>query len=110
MNKKKIFIGAGIIVVIVAFVALALAQGRRGGTDVRTEKVQKRNLVSLVTASGRIRPHRRVEIQADVSGRIVDLRIVEGQIVNQGDTLLIIDPSTFQAGLQRAAAAVARSC
>ncbi len=107
MNKKKIFIGAGIVVVIVVFVALALGQGRRGGTEVRTEEVQKRSLVSLVTASGRIRPHRRVEIQADVSGRIVDLRIVEGQVVNSGDTLLIIDPSTFEAALQRAQAAVA---
>lgn len=107
MNKKKILIGAGIIIVVVVFVALALAQGRRGGTEVRTEAVQKRDLVSLVTASGRIRPHRRVEIQADVSGRIVDLRIVEGQIVNLGDTLLIIDPSTFEAALQRAEAAVA---
>jgi HlyD family secretion protein len=107
VNKKKILIGAVIVIVIAAFVGMALMQGRRGGTEVRTEAVQKRDLVALVTASGRIRPHRRVEIQADVSGRIVDLRIVEGQIVNAGDTLLIIDPSTFQAGLQRAQAAVA---
>jgi HlyD family secretion protein len=107
VNKKKIFIGVGIVVVIVVFVALALGQGRRGGTDVRSEAVQKRNLVSVVTASGRIRPHRRVEIQADVSGRIVDLRIVEGQMVSSGDTLLIIDPSTFEAALQRAQAALA---
>lgn len=107
MNKKKIFIGIGVALVIVVFVGLALGQGRRGGTEVRAEEVQKRDLVSLVTASGRIRPHLRVEIQAEVSGRIVDLRILEGQMVSAGDTLLIIDPSTFEAALQRAQAALA---
>ncbi len=107
MNKKKIFIGVGVAVVILVFMGLALRQGRRGGTDVRAEDVQKRDLVSLVTASGRIRPHLRVEIQAEVSGRIVDLRILEGQMVSAGDTLLIIDASTFEAAVQRAQAALA---
>jgi HlyD family secretion protein len=107
VNKKKIFIGIGVALVVVVFVGLALGQGRRGGTEVRAEEVQKRDLVSLVTASGRIRPHLRVEIQAEVSGRIVDLRILEGQMVSAGDTLLIIDPSTFEAALQRAQAALA---
>jgi HlyD family secretion protein len=107
VNKKKIFIGVGVAVVILVFMGLALRQGRRGGTDVRAEDVQKRDLVSLVTASGRIRPHLRVEIQAEVSGRIVDLRILEGQMVSAGDTLLIIDASTFEAAVQRAQAALA---
>lgn len=107
MNKKKIFIGVGVAVVILVFMGLALRQGRRGGTDVRAEDVQKRDLVSLVTASGRIRPHLRVEIQAEVSGRIVDLRILEGQMVSAGDTLLIIDASAFEAAVQRAQAALA---
>jgi HlyD family secretion protein len=107
VGKKKIFIGAGVAVVIIIFVVLALGQGRRGGVDVRTEEVQRRDLVSVVTASGRIRPHRRVDIQAEVSGRIVDLRIVEGELVSEGDTLLVIDPSTFEAAVQRARAALA---
>ncbi len=106
MNKKKIFIAAGVIIVLAVFMVIALRQGQRGGEDVRAEKVQRRSLVSVVTASGRIRPHRSVDIQADVSGRIVDLRILEGQMVNSRDTLLIIDPTTFQAALQRARAAV----
>ena len=106
MSKKKVFIGAAVAVVIIVFVALAMRQGRRGGVDVRTEEVQRRSLISVVTASGRIRPHMRVDIQADVSGRIVDLRIVEGQMVTAGDTLLIIDPATFRSALQRAQAAL----
>jgi HlyD family secretion protein len=106
VNRRKIFIGLAIAVVILVFVALALRQGRRGGVEVRAEEVQRRDLVAVVTASGRIRPHRRVEIQAEVSGRIVDLRVEEGDTVRQGETLLAIDPSTFQAAVQRADAAL----
>lgn len=107
MNRRKILIGAGIGVVILIFAAIAIKQGRRGGVEVRTEEIERRNLVAVVTASGSIRPHRSVDIQADVSGRIVDLRVEEGDEVQSGDTLLIIDPTTFLAASQRARAAVA---
>jgi len=107
LNKKKVLIGVGVTIVIAIFVALALKQRRGGGVEVRVEKVQRRDLVSVVTASGRIRARRSVDIQADVSGRIVSLRVEEGQLVERGDTLLIIDPTTFQAAVQRARAAVA---
>ncbi len=105
-KRKKLLLGAGVAVIIVIFAALALRQGRRGGISVRTEEVARRDLVSVVTASGRIRPHRSVDIQADVSGRIVDLRVDEGGMVESGDTLLIIERTTFEAAVQRARAAV----
>ncbi|NIN70914.1 MAG: efflux RND transporter periplasmic adaptor subunit [Gemmatimonadetes bacterium] len=106
MNRKKLLIAAAGALILLVFVVLAMRQGRRGGTEVRTEEVQRRDLVSVVTASGRIRPYRRVEIQADVSGRIIDLRILEGEWVTEGDTLLIIDQSTYLAAEQRAQAAL----
>jgi HlyD family secretion protein len=109
VNKKKMFLAAGGALILLIFVGLAMRQSRRGGTEVRTEKVQRRDLVSLVTASGRIRPFRRVEIQADVSGRIVDLRIREGEWVSEGDTLLIIDQAAYQAAEERAQAALSSS-
>ncbi len=106
MNKKKVLIATVVVVVLAVFVWMALRQGRRGGATVRTEEVQRRDLVQVVTASGRIRPHLRVEIQADVSGRIVDLRVDEGDWATAGDTLLIIDPNTFIAAVQRSDAAL----
>ncbi len=109
MNRKKVIIAASGALILLVFVALAMRQGRRGGTEVRTEEVQRRDLVSVVTASGRIRPYRRVEIQADVSGRIVDLRILEGAWVTAGDTLLVIDQATYLAAEQRAQAALSSS-
>lgn len=107
MNKRKLFIAIVIIVAVGALVGVAVTRGRRGGVEVRTEKVERRDLVAVVTASGRIRPRRSVDIQADVSGRIISLRLDEGQLVERGDTLLIIDRTTFEAAVQRARAALA---
>jgi HlyD family secretion protein len=109
VNKKKVIIAVGLAIVVIVFIGLAMRQGNRGGTSVRTGEVERRDLVQVVTASGRIRPHLRVEIQADVSGRIVDLRVREGDMVSASDTLLIIDPATFLAAMDRSQAALSSS-
>jgi HlyD family secretion protein len=98
-------------VVVVAVLAggLTLAAFKRGDkpVDVRLEKVQKRDLTAYVTASGQVEPHTKVDVASDVSGRIVKLSVKEGDIVKKGQFLLQIDPSTYQADVQREAAAVA---
>src|ERR1700683_5684161 len=48
-----------------------------------------------------------VTIAAEVSGRIVDIRVRENQFVRKGKILFIIDQSTYQAALQSAAATAA---
>ncbi|HMI57396.1 MAG TPA: efflux RND transporter periplasmic adaptor subunit, partial [Gemmatimonadaceae bacterium] len=98
-------------VTVVAILAggLTVAAFKRGdkAVDVRFEKVQKRDLVAYVTASGQVQPHTKVDVASDVSGRIVKLSVKEGDIVKKGQFLLQIDPSTYQADVQREAAGVA---
>ncbi len=98
-------------VVVVAIVAggLTLAAFKRGDrpVDVRLEKVQKRDLVAYVTASGQVQPHTKVDVASDVSGRIVKLSVKEGDMVTKGQFLLQIDPATYEADVQREAAGVA---
>jgi HlyD family secretion protein len=88
---------------------LVLAAFKRGDkpVEVRLEKVQKRDLVAYVTASGQVQPHTKVDVASDVSGRIVKLAVKEGDAVKKGQFLLQIDPSTYQADVQREAAGVA---
>src|SRR6266403_4084957 len=45
-----------------------------------------------------------VTIAAEVSGRIVDIRVRENQFVKKGAVLFIIDPSTYKAALDNAEA------
>jgi len=101
---------AGVLVAIVAGV-LVLAAATRGNkpTEVREEKVQRRDLVASVTASGQVEPKTKADISSDVSGRIVKLAVKEGDIVKKGQFLLQIDPATYEAAVQQQAAAVASS-
>lgn len=108
MKKKTKWSVAGAIVLAVAIIGVTSAmKGRNKATEVRMEKVQRRDLVASVTASGQVQPHTKVDISADISGRIVRLAVKEGQMVTQGQFLLEIDPSQYRANVERATAAVA---
>lgn len=108
-KSKKIVIGTVLLLGIVAAGGLAVAKKNDRGVEVRTEQVGRQNLVAVVTASGIIQPKRKADISADVSGRVVELAVEEGQIVKKGDLLLRIDPNTYQALVRRAEAAVAQA-
>ena len=87
----------------------AVTAGRGDAVDVRTENVERRDLVARVAASGHIEPKTSVDISADVSGRIVELTVEEGDDVESGQLLLVIDDTRFRASLQRAEASLAEA-
>lgn len=97
------------VVVLAAIGGAGFVKSKSGdkATEVRMETVQKRDLVASVTASGQVQPVLKVDVAADISGRIVRLAVKEGQIVKKGQFLLEIDPSQYQAAVQRSEAAVA---
>ena len=108
MSKRAKLITAGAVVLgIVGLVALTAAKRGNKATEVRIEAVQKRDLVASVTASGQVQPHTKVDVASDISGRIVQLAVKEGQMVTKGQFLLRIDPATYEAAVQRAEAQVA---
>jgi HlyD family secretion protein len=101
-----------IVVAAIAIVStLAFSASKRGNkaVEVRIEPVQKRDLVSSVTASGQVRPQLKVDVASDVSGRIMKLSVKEGQMVTAGQFLLQIDPAQAQANVDRSEAVVASS-
>src|SRR5688500_20126857 len=106
-RKTKWGIGVAIALVIAAAVAVTAAKSGNEGTEVRMEEVAKRDLVASVTASGQVEPRTKVDLTADISGRIVRLAVKEGQMVSRGQFLLEIEPVQYQAGVQRAEAGVA---
>jgi len=108
-KKKKIVIGSVAGVLVLAVAGVAIASGGERTVEVRTETVETRDLIATVTANGKIQPKRRVEISADISGRVVEVAVEEGQMVQQGDLLLRIDPTSFQAAVRRQEAAVAQA-
>jgi HlyD family secretion protein len=103
----KLGLLAGLIIVGVgAVVALGAAKGKNKAVEVRMEQVSPRDLVSVVTASGKIEPDTKVDVLSDIQGRITKIGVKEGDIVHKGDFLLQIDAAIYQAAVSRANALV----
>jgi HlyD family secretion protein len=109
--KKGMKLGLAVAAVgtVIAVSAFAASKRSNSGVAVRTEAVAVRDLVASVNASGWIRPHRRVEVQADIMGRVIELNVKEGASVERGQILLRIDPTQFEAAVARAQAGVRES-
>ncbi|MCU0618506.1 MAG: efflux RND transporter periplasmic adaptor subunit [Gemmatimonadaceae bacterium] len=103
----KLAIAAVVVAAIVGgAVAVQQQQGNKA-VEVRIEPVAARDLVASVTASGQVRPRTKVDLSADITGRVVRLAVQEGDVVSKGQFLLQIDPQQFEATLQRSLAALA---
>lgn len=109
MSSKKIIIGVAILASVGGLAGVAVAKRGPSGALVRTEVVARRDLVSVVTASGKIEPKRKVDISADIPGRVTRVAVEEGQWVDRGALLISIDPSQYQSAVRRAEAAVAQA-
>jgi HlyD family secretion protein len=83
-------------------IAYSMNQKKNAGTEVRMEQVSRRDLVSAVTASGKIEPQTSVDISADITGRIIRIAVEEGDLVAKGQFLVQIDPAQYQAAVSRA--------
>ena len=98
--KKPIIILLVVVIVVVIFL-VSLLSDRDKGIEVYQYTVEKRDLMSIVSASGIIEPRVKVNISSNVIGEIVRLAVKEGQGVNKGDFLLQIDPQQYEAEVKR---------
>ncbi|CAN5291900.1 efflux RND transporter periplasmic adaptor subunit [soil metagenome] len=102
--KKWLIAGGGLVVA--ALIAVSIVSSRESGTKVEVEKVERRDLTAVVSASGTLEPKQSVSISATTPGEVVRVGVAEGQRVNKGDFLLQLDPVNMAAGASGQAAAV----
>src|SRR5881296_1405012 len=105
-KRNKVLLGSGIGVLVVVLIMVSASAKREKGIEVRFETVGRRDLVAAVTASGKIQPKKKVDISADITGRVTRIAVREGDFVQKGQFLLQIDPTIYEANLQRANAAM----
>lgn len=103
-TRTKVMIGIGIVVLLVSAAGLSMNGRRQQGIEVRVEAVDTRDLVATVTASGNVRARRKVDISSDISARVTQLLVDEGQDVEEGQVLLRLDPTRYQAAVNRSRA------
>jgi HlyD family secretion protein len=110
MSKKlKITLVVVGAVVVLGGGAAAYSSRNRGVVPVIAAKVETQDIVSKVTANGKIQAENRVELSALVMGQIVNLRVKEGDRVKKGDFLLQIDRNRAAADEAGSAAALLAS-
>ncbi len=107
MSRKKILIAAGVVVVLGGIVYANFAFKRTTGAEVTTEKIERRDLEAIVSASGKIQPKKSVQISAETMGKVVGLTVNEGDIVKAGQPLLQIDPRNLETQVQNREASLA---
>ena len=108
LKKKKIWIPF-LIVAITASIAATKYFDDDDYLSVTAEKVQKRDIIHKVNASGIIQPEEEVQITSMVSGWITDITVVEGDTVNPNQHLISIDKKQYQAAYDQAASQVKSS-
>jgi len=101
VNRKKIIIGVLVVLLASALVAANLYFKRDTGLSVQVEKIQKRNLESIVSASGKIKARTTVNISANTMGRVTKLAVEEGDRVKAGQFLMEIDPRQLRTQVER---------
>ncbi len=108
-RKKKILIGTGVVVLLAAIGFANLKFKKVEGVTVTTEAIQKRNLESIVSASGKIQPKTLVNISADTMGKVTGLAVSEGDRVTKGQFLLEIDPRNLRSRVESGEAGIQAS-
>src|ERR1700683_310063 len=88
---QKVAISLGAVVVLGAISWYSIYQSNKGVVTVQTGKVVKQDLVSVVTASGEVRPKNYTNVLGEGIGKITKIVVKEGDHVKKGDILLHLE-------------------
>lgn len=100
MKKKFIFILTLILILIFGFIFIIKKIEDKPKYELK--QVEKREIIETVEASGTINPVKTVSIGSQVSGMIKEIYVDFNSQVKQGQLLAQIDPSLFQAQVDKA--------
>lgn len=107
--SKKIAIAAAVGIVVVAVFMYFRSSGTK--EEYETMVVEQGTILEEVSVTGSIAPMTKVKLQPEVSGKVKEILVTEGDEVEEGDVLLKLDAAGIEAQIraQQAALASARS-
>jgi len=97
-----------IIIGTLAIASVVVVQLLKGSkpTEIYTETAQIRDIIEVVSATGKIQPETELKISSDVSGEITEMMVKEGDQVKKGDLLCRIRPDLYVNAFERVSASV----
>lgn len=100
ISRKKLIIFVCIAVVMLIIFNKLTPKGEK--TVFLTEEAKRGRIEQTVIATGTVRSNNRVEVGAQVSGRITKMNVILGQEVKKGDLIATIDSTTQENDLEKA--------
>ena len=94
----------GVLIVIAGLATLAVRWWL--GPQVTTESILRRDFVQTVVASGHVETPHRVDVGAQITGKVLRIPVAEGQSVKAGDVLVELDATELSATGRQADVAV----
>lgn len=88
--KKIYWLVIGGVVLIVAVVIIQIMNASKP-TEVYTAKAEIRDIIEVVSATGKIQPETELKITSDVSGEITEMFVKEGDSVKKGTLLAVLN-------------------
>lgn len=106
MSKKKLFIIIAVGLVVVVLIVANLGINISDAMEVNADQVIREDIVETVSASGRIQPRTKVDITSEVNGEIIALPVNEGDRVEAGQLLVVLDTIQLKSDVDQARYAV----
>lgn len=98
---KKRYIVLGVVILAGAITGgILMKKGEKKAPEVQTTLVERARIVQKVNATGKIQPKTQVNISADVSAKIIRMKVKEGDWVEKGDFLLELDRERYLASVE----------
>src|SRR5258708_39793251 len=95
-KRTRILAAAGMVLVLGGAVGFSVARDSRSKVAILTQKVARRDLVSIVSASGEAKPKRYANIGANPPGRTTHLMAKEGDMDKKGQVLARHEHTPFE--------------
>lgn len=105
-SRKKLLWIIGLLLVAIIAIAVVVSGKKENLIVIQTEKIKKRDITQIVTATGKIQSETEVNISAEVSGEIISLPFKEGDEVKKNDLLVKIKQEAYAPQLQQQNAAI----
>ncbi len=109
-GRKRVFIAGGVILVIAVLLVVRAIGNRKKPAPppppriVLVSKVVQKDVPIYLDEIGTCAAYETVQVQAQVSGQILERNFQDGADVKKGDLLFTIDPRPYQAALEQAQA------
>jgi membrane fusion protein, multidrug efflux system len=113
LRSPKVALGLTLLLLVISYVGWHFASATQADTSNRQAKspapipvtiqsVQNLDFPVYLNGLGTVQPYDTVTVRSRVDGQVIKVGFRQGQMVNEGDLLVQIDPRPFQAALEQA--------